>query len=212
MRAPHPSRPTYQNFDRALTESSAQSFMRNTSGSGCASVGTCRPTTWYWWYCAGRTRVIASCQSPTSLSPRRSSSPPSRLARVHHRTNHRERVACISLFHLGPSPPLPGPRPPSRARPRAPIAIEPKPQTARSGRPVRRRLRVHRIEPPPRHRVTARVVVVVVVARTLNFAMMPCEARRVEADGAARVASLTDRTGAPSGLPPKWSVFGLKYA
>ena len=60
--------------------------------------------------------------------------------------------------------------------------------------------------------VTARVVVVVVVARTLNFAMMPCEARRVEADGAARVASLTDRTGAPSGLPPKWSVFGLKYA
>ena len=42
--------------------------------------------------------------------------------------------------------------------------------------------------------------------------MMPCEARRVEADGAARVASLTDRTGAPSGLPPKWSVFDLKYA
>ena len=130
--------------------------MRNTSGSGCASVGTCRPTTWYWWYCAGRTRVIASCQSPTSLSPRRSSSPRPRLARVHHRTNHRERVACISLFHLGPSPPLPSPRPPSRARPRAPTAIEPKPQTARSGRPVRRRLRVHRIEPPPRLRARRR--------------------------------------------------------
>ena len=63
------------------------------------------------------------------------------------------------------------------------------------------------------HRVTARVVVVVVVvARTLNFAMMPCEARRVEADGAARVASFTDRTGASSGLKPKWSVFDLKYA
>ena len=42
--------------------------------------------------------------------------------------------------------------------------------------------------------------------------MMPCEARRVEADGAARVASFTDRTGAPSGLKPKWSVFDLKYA
>lgn len=41
----------YQNFDRALTSSSAHNFMRNTSGSGCASVGTCRPTTWYWWYC-----------------------------------------------------------------------------------------------------------------------------------------------------------------
>ena len=42
--------------------------------------------------------------------------------------------------------------------------------------------------------------------------MIPCEARRVEADGAARVASFTDRTGASSGLKPKWSVFDLKYA
>ena len=184
--------------------------MRNTSGSGCASVGTCRPTTWYWWYCAGRTRVIASCQSPTSLSPRRSSSPRPRLARVHHRTNHRERVACISLFHLGPSPPLHSPRPPSRARLARP------PRSSRNPKPlgpVARSVDAFASTASSHHRVTARVVVVVVVvARTLNFAMMPCEARRVEADGAARVASFTDRTGASSGLKPKWSVFDLKYA
>lgn len=65
-RASQPSHSTYQNFDRALTASSAQSFMRNTSGSGCVSVGTCRPTTWYWWYCAGRRHIIVGRQSRVS--------------------------------------------------------------------------------------------------------------------------------------------------
>lgn len=42
--------------------------MRNTSGSGLASVGTCRPTTWYWWYCAKQRENTKSRQSSSSSS------------------------------------------------------------------------------------------------------------------------------------------------
>ena len=38
----------HQNLDLALTSLVAHSFMRNRVGSGTASVGRWRPTTWYW--------------------------------------------------------------------------------------------------------------------------------------------------------------------
>ena len=84
---PH-ARRTHQNFDFALTSSSAHSFMRNTSGSGFPSVGTWRPTTWYWWYCASNV-VVVSVRVARARDAR--ANPNTRSVRV-RRSLHRSRA------------------------------------------------------------------------------------------------------------------------
>jgi len=182
-RASQPSHSTYQNFDRALTASSAQSFMRNTSGSGCVSVGTCRPTTWYWWYCAGRRHTSSSVVSRASLtfsaiiftphSPRARARPRARPRT--HPTNFIPPFATITVTAR--------PRPRPRARPPArPPAIEPKPQTGPSPHPRRRvttrRRRGYRARVDARARIVSSSVVVGRTHPQLRHDAVRCASRR----------------------------------
>lgn len=81
-------RRTHQNLDRALTSSKAQSFMRKTSGSGFASVGRCRPTTWNWRYC-GSARARVSPLWSFTLTPARDATPRAKETNGEkHHANH----------------------------------------------------------------------------------------------------------------------------
>jgi len=164
--------------------------MRNTSGSGCVSVGTCRPTTWYWWYCAGRRHIIIVV-SRASLTTAIIFTPHSPRGRARSRarprtypTNFIPPFATITVTAR--------PRPRARARPPARPT-----RSSRNPKPVRRPIHVDASPPGVdadtardttrarasyRHRSSS-------VARTLNFAMMLCDARRVEAEVAAESPS-----------------------